>query len=257
MIEVVEDQINDLFKEEKNKNGEKTGKINQELLNEASETAINRGSDWDDLSYVNNMMIDVKMEKLKTNEEGKKRSIHKIAEMYRIRKNMLITQIVTYQEQLEKEGRISFEKGSGNMIVLDKTLIEDRENSESQTDEIMEEMEEDARDTAMQENYDDKSVEMVDLTEDDIKTDNNGKTMVSAANITQESQTNTQTYEQTPSNKKKKLTHNNTEDKTRTTMLYSEATVPGDGNHTEAGDEEEIKMKFGYIYSLKQKMYMD
>ena len=202
-------------------------------------------------------MIDVKMEKLKTNEEGKKRSIHKIAEMYRIRKNMLITQIVTYQEQLEKEGRISFEKGSGNMIVLDKTLIEDRENSESQTDEIMEEMEEDARDTAMQENYDDKSVEMVDLTEDDIKTDNNGKTMVSAANITQESHTNTQTYEQTPSNKKKKLTHNNTEDKTRTTMLYSEATVPGDGNHTEAGDEEEIKMKFGYIYSLKQKMYMD
>ena len=87
---------------------------------------------------------------------------------------MLITQIVTYQEQLEKEGRISFEKGSGNMIVLDKTLIEDREISESQTDEIMEEMEEDARDTAMQENYDDKSVEMVDLTEDDIKTDNNG-----------------------------------------------------------------------------------
>ena len=73
MIEVVEDQINDLFKEEKNKNGEKTGKINQELLNEASKTAINRGSDWDDLSYVNNMMIDVKMEKLKTNEEGKKK----------------------------------------------------------------------------------------------------------------------------------------------------------------------------------------
>ena len=88
MIEVVDDQIDDLMEQEKQLNRNKEEAIDKELLDEASEVAMNGGTEWDDLSYVNNMMIKVKVEKLKTNEEGKKSSIHKIAEMYRIRKNM-------------------------------------------------------------------------------------------------------------------------------------------------------------------------
>ena len=241
MIEVVDDQIEDLMEEEKGDN--KTGKtmIDQNLLNEASETALNRGKEWDDLSYVNNMMISVKLEKLKTNDEGKKRAIHKISEMYRIRKNMLITQIVTYQKRLEEEGRIAFEEGTGEIIVIDKTLIED-ENSDNQEDEIMEEMEEDARDTAMQEGYETKRKEVVDLTGSEREVKEGNDQEKNTIEITQESNESRQYME--PSEKKKtKIAHDNTSGEPRIAKSYKETVIEDNKDEErEDGERKEVRV---------------
>ena len=235
MIEVVDDQIDDLMEQEKQLNRNKEEAIDKELLDEASEVAMNGGTEWDDLSYVNNMMIKVKVEKLKTNEEGKKSSIHKIAEMYRIRKNMLISQIVAYQNQLEEEGRITFEKGTGKLIVLDKSLMDGNSEYEEQEDEIMEEMEEDARDINMQEQYKhSENTEMVDLTADEEMSENNEVEATETTTITQETQNDTQTYLEPSKNKKKKLTHNNNETTEDTT--YSNVLTRGKSN-----TEDEVK----------------
>ena len=67
MLTVITNRMEDLMNEEREKRNQKEceEEIDYELLNQASTYAMAQGEEWDDLSWVNNMMIEVIMEQEK------------------------------------------------------------------------------------------------------------------------------------------------------------------------------------------------
>ena len=118
--------MEDLMNKEREKINEKEceEEINYELLNQASKYAMAQGEEWDDLSWVNNMMIEVIMEQEKENNVSKRKRIEAITEMYKLQKEQLIESMVKCEEKLLKEGKIKYNKETGELEIIDDKILD-------------------------------------------------------------------------------------------------------------------------------------
>ena len=92
--------------------------VDYDLLNKASHIAMSFGDGWDDLSFVNEMILALQLEITKETDEMKQKNIDMISDTYFIQKKVLIEELVEHDEEMIKKGEVMIDNDTGETTIL-------------------------------------------------------------------------------------------------------------------------------------------
>ena len=72
---------------------------------------------WDNLSFVDEMILGLQLEITKEEDEIKKKNIELISDMYFIQKKMLIEEMVEHDEEMIKQGEVIINEETGEVTI--------------------------------------------------------------------------------------------------------------------------------------------
>lgn len=123
-ILTLRERLSDLMKEETLHNLEHPELCPQpdyQMIKEASNIAFYNHNEWDDLSFVNSTILNLKVEQTKESDEKQQKDIAVIEETYKKRKRELITSMILHDERLIKDGKVTFNSETGEVTIPDDT----------------------------------------------------------------------------------------------------------------------------------------
>ena len=83
--------------------------VDYKRINEFSTIALKHGNEWDDLSFVHTTILEIAIEKIKEKDPAQRDNMGRITDMYLVRKEMLLQEMVAHDEEKIKNGEIEFE----------------------------------------------------------------------------------------------------------------------------------------------------
>ena len=98
------------------------------MIQKASAVAFYNNPEWDELSFANKTILGLKMEQAKEPDEKQRKEIAVIEEMYKSKKKKIIENMVVHDEQLIKDGKITFNNDTGEVYI--PNVIETMNNKE-------------------------------------------------------------------------------------------------------------------------------
>ena len=115
----------------------KTTSVDYALINKYSTIALQHGKEWDDLSFVHNTILTIALEKLKEPDETEQDNMQRISDMYYIRKQLMIQEMVEHDENMLDNGVITIDDESGevDLTSLTKTPCREEVTNEEPTGE--------------------------------------------------------------------------------------------------------------------------
>ena len=116
-------RLNDLMTEETLHNIEHPEFCPQpdyQMIKEVSDVAFYHSSEWDDLSFVNRTILGLKLEQTKESDEKQRKEIEVIEDLFQRQKKTLIESRVSHDEQLIKEGKITFNNNTGEVKIVEE-----------------------------------------------------------------------------------------------------------------------------------------
>ena len=133
MIQTMKFRIDELLQKE----ASITEEANYEKINMLSNVVINHDEEWDDLSFVNNAILELEKETVKEEKQEDARQIREITERYKARKSELIMKLVQHDEKKLETKTIAeaveeVEKGTNS------SKVSSGDKRDDQLDELME-----------------------------------------------------------------------------------------------------------------------
>ena len=105
--------------------------VDYDSLNVASNRALNGGKGWDDLDLVNATILGIQLEKIKESDPVQREHMDMITDMYMIRKEKLIKELVEKDEERIRNGEITINEETNDVIFKNNHEITQETNEDT------------------------------------------------------------------------------------------------------------------------------
>ena len=124
MIKMLNQRLNTLLKEEikKHMEDEESSMPNYDKIRDACDIAFHDKQEWNDLSYIHQMKLDLQIEQMKEPDEKQRKDIGEIVERYKMREQNIIDMMVEYDNKMIKSGLVKFNEETGD-VEMSETII--------------------------------------------------------------------------------------------------------------------------------------
>ena len=101
---------------------EESSMPNYDKIRDACDIAFHDKQEWNDLSYIHQMKLDLQIEQTKEPDEKQRKDIGEIVERYKMREQNIIDMMVEYDNKMIKSGLVKFNEETGD-VEMSETII--------------------------------------------------------------------------------------------------------------------------------------